>query len=54
MDDIGSVKSIKGASTCLNTQKGSGGQKPEPKGGSYDPGNTKPPRADEGKVPMPK
>lgn len=47
-------KSITGSSVNLNTQSGSGGQKPEPKAGSSDPGGSKPPRHEHGKVPMPK
>ena len=46
-------KSIRGTSTALNNQAGSGGQKPETSGSS-DPGGTKPPRHENGKVPMPK
>jgi hypothetical protein len=53
-DDIGNVKGMSGSSINLNTQKGSGGQKPEPKGGMHDPGGTRPPRHEDGKVPMPK
>jgi hypothetical protein len=53
-NDIGEIKSIGGTSMNLNTQKGSGGQKPEPKAGSADPGGTKPPHDHGGKVPMPK
>lgn len=53
-DDIGNVKGISGTSMNLNTQPGSGGQKPGPKAGSSDPGKTKPPRHENGKVPMPK
>jgi hypothetical protein len=53
-NDIGSVKGITGYSTSLNNQKGEGAQKPEPTGGKENPGGTKPERAAEGKVPMPK
>lgn len=53
-DDIGDVRGIKGTSMNLNTQPGSGGQKPEPKSGSSDPGDTKPERHEDGHVPMPK
>lgn len=47
-------RSIRGTSMNLNTQDGSGGQKPEPKAGSSDPGGTKPERHEGGRVPMPK
>lgn len=53
-NDIGSVSGIRGNSTNLNTQAGSGAQKPSPKSGSSDPGGTKPPRHENGSVPMPK
>lgn len=53
-DDIGDVRGMSGTSMNLNTQKGSGGQKPEPKGGMSDPGGTKPAKHEHGHVPMPK
>jgi hypothetical protein len=52
-NDIGSQTGIGGTSTALNTQAGAGGQKPSAQGNS-NPGNTKPPRATDGKVQMPK
>lgn len=51
-DDIGSVRGIMGTSMNLNTQKGEGG-KPEPKGGTENPGDTKPPRPETKPVPIP-
>ena len=41
-NDIGSVKGISGDSVNLNTQKGDGGMKPNPKAGSSDPASTQP------------
>ncbi len=52
-NDIGSVKGVSGSSTALNTQRGEGGMKPSPSG-NHNPGNTKPPKAEECHVPMPK
>ena len=52
-NDIGSVKGVTGTSTELNTRRGTGGEKPEFIG-KANPGNTKPPRAPEVAVPMPK
>lgn len=52
-DDIGSVKGIMGKSTALNCQSGQGTQKPSASG-KDSPGGTKPPKAPEGPVPMPK
>ncbi len=53
-DEIGSIKSIQGTSMNLNTQKGEGAQKPMPSGGTSNPGGTKPAKAPEAPVPMPK
>jgi hypothetical protein len=52
-NDIGSVRGINGFSTALNCQSGQGTQKPMASGNS-NPGDTKPPKAPEGPVPMPK
>jgi len=52
-DNIGNVKGVTGTSTGLNGQVGAGGQKPSA-AGNTNPGGTKPPRVEEGKVPMPK
>jgi hypothetical protein len=52
-NDIGSVKGVMGTSMALNTQSGQGTQKPSASGKS-DPGGTKPMKAPEGPVPMPK
>ena len=52
-NDIGSVKGVSGTSMALNCQSGQGTQKPSAAGNS-NPGNTKPPKAPEGPVPMPK
>ncbi len=52
-DDIGSVRSVRGTSTELNTQPGCGGQKPG-FSGKENPGDTKPSRPEGGPVPMPK
>lgn len=52
-NDIGSVKGVTGTSTGLNGQGGAGGQKPAATGNA-NPGNTKPARIEDGKVPMPK
>ena len=52
-DEIGSVKGITGSSVAHNNQAGCGGQKPSNKG-SDNPGGHKPPRIEDGKVPMPK
>lgn len=52
-NDIGSVKGITGTSTEINGRPGAGGDKPG-FGGSANPNNTKPPRAPDCNVPMPK
>lgn len=52
-DEIGNVRGITGSSMGLNGQAGAGGQKPSATG-NKNPGDTKPPRIEEGKVPMPK
>lgn len=52
-NDIGGVKGVSGSSMALNTQRGEGAMKPSPTGNS-NPGNTKPPKAEECHVPMPK
>jgi hypothetical protein len=53
-NDIGSLKSVSGSSMNLNTQRGEGGMKPVPTSGTASPGGTKPPKAEECHVPMPK
>ena len=50
---IGDVKGVSGTSMGHNGQSGAGGPKPTVSGNA-NPGNTKPPRAPEGPVPMPK
>lgn len=50
--DVFNIKSIKGDSTSLNTQKQEGGEKPNWSGNS-NPGNTHPGRAPCGKQPVP-
>lgn len=52
-NDIGSVRGISGHSTALNGQAGCGASKPSASG-SQSPGGTKPPRPENGAVPMPK
>lgn len=52
-NDIGSVRGISGHSTALNCQGGQGTVKPSASG-TQNPGNTKPPKAPEAAVPMPK
>jgi hypothetical protein len=52
-DDIGSVKGVMGTSMALNCQPGQGTQKPSAMG-KDSPGGTKPLKAPEGPVPMPK
>ncbi len=52
-NDIGSVSSIRGTSTALNTQSGEGCVKPSAKG-KDNPGGTKPERPADAPVPMPK
>ena len=52
-DEIGNVKGVTGTSMGINGQSGAGGQKPSC-AGNTSPGNTKPPREADGKVPMPK
>ena len=52
-DEIGSVRGVSGTSMALNTQSGQGAVKPSAKGNA-SPGGTKPERAPEGNVPMPK
>ena len=47
------LKSLRGTSTELNTQKMIGGEKPA-FSGKENPGDTKPPMAKEAKVPMPR
>jgi hypothetical protein len=53
-DDIGSVRGITGVSTSLNNQSGAGGQKPAASSSSSADKHCKPPRVENGKVPMPK
>jgi hypothetical protein len=53
-DDIGSVRGISGTSMNLNTQEGCGTPKPSATAGTSNPGDTKPPRAPEKPVQMPK
>jgi len=50
---IGNVTGVSGTSMGHNGQSGAGGPKPTVSGNA-NPGNTKPPRAPEGPVPMPK
>lgn len=51
---IGMIGSVDTHSTALNVQDNLGGVKPLLKGGTENPGNTKPKRAPEQKVMMPK
>jgi hypothetical protein len=52
-NDIGNIRPINGHSTALNTQPFSGTAKPSCSG-KESPGGSKPPKAPEGGVPMPK
>ncbi len=52
-DQIGDIKSLRGTSTELNTQKMIGGEKPA-FSGKENPGDSKPPMVKEAKVPMPR
>ena len=52
-NEIGNVKGITGHSTALNGQTGQGAMKPSA-AGKESPGGTKPPKAPEAPVPMPK
>jgi hypothetical protein len=52
-NDIGSQRGTTGTSTALNTQSGQGCVKPSASGKS-NPGDTKPPKAPEASVLMPK
>ena len=52
-DQIGDIKSLRGTSTELNTQKMIGGEKPA-FSGKENPGDTKPPETKDMPVPMPK
>jgi hypothetical protein len=52
-NDIGSQKGTTGNSMALNHQSGQGCVKPSASG-SGNPGGTKPPKAPEASVPMPK
>jgi hypothetical protein len=52
-NDIGSVRGISGSSMALNCGSGVGAQKPSASGNN-SPGGTKPPRPENGAVPMPK
>ena len=53
-NDIGNVRGCNGTSMNLNTQKGDGAFKPSCSSGTANPMDTKPMRAPEGSVPMPK
>lgn len=52
-NEIGNVKGITGNSMSLNCQSGQGATKPSASGNG-SPGGTKPPKAAEASVPMPK
>jgi hypothetical protein len=57
MNDIGSVKSVKGCSTALNGQSGDGAEMPKPRGntspGGTNPGRNEPKSQSETAVRMP-
>ncbi len=52
-NSIGDVKGISGCSTALNGQSGQGAVKPSAMGNA-SPGGTKPPKAPQASVAMPK
>lgn len=52
-DEIGTVKGVSGNSMSLNGQSGQGAVRAKP-AGNGSPGGTKPMRAAEASVPMPK
>ena len=54
MSSIGDMKSINTTSMGLNGQSGCGAAKPITSGGQANPGGTKPMRAPDAPVPMPK
>jgi hypothetical protein len=53
-NEIGDVKSIKTTSMNLNSNPGTGANKPSPSAGTSDPNRTKPKREMNGSIPMPK